>query len=165
MKKAVPDPRTVPCRARCPNCPNRPNCPKSSRFSRRLSLLRRSSFGGWNRRRERAWGYAPHTRSRGDSPAPRGNCLSAISRMLWDHRSPGGTVRKAVPDPRTVPWFARCPNCPNCPKSSREMLWDPLCHCALTSSPFLPVLLSPLKQKQDCRNFASAKTCNPSRSF
>ena len=42
---------------------------------------------------------------------------------------------------RTVTCSARCPNrpnCRNCPKSSREMLWDHLCHYALTSNPFPP---------------------------
>ena len=94
-ESCFPDPRTVPWFARCPNCPNCLNCPKSSRFPRRLSLLRRSSFGGWNRRRERAWGYAPHTRSRSETCTTR-KLLTAISRMLCDHRCSVGTVRKSV---------------------------------------------------------------------
>ena len=93
-----PDPRPVPWFARClprrslaepgPNCRN---CPKSSRyFPRRLSLVPRSSFGGWNRRREKHGAARPKPRA-GQGPAPRKNA-DAFLRMLLDHRCSVGTV-------------------------------------------------------------------------
>ena len=70
---------------------------KFALFPRRLSLVPRSSFSGWNRRRERAWGYAPQPRSRSKTCTTR-KLLTAISRMLWDHRRYGGTVVGFFPD-------------------------------------------------------------------
>ena len=82
----------------------------------------------------RAWGCAPQTRSRSETCTTR-KLLTAISRMLWDHQSYGGTVMGFSLTSRVVPCRARClprrslaepgpnrpnrPNCRNCPKSSR----------------------------------------------
>ena len=60
-------------------------------FSRRLSLVPRSSFGGWNRRRERTWGSPPHTPGRSMTCTTR-KLREAISRMRGDHQRYGGTV-------------------------------------------------------------------------
>ena len=93
--------------------------------SRRLSLVPRSSFSGWNRRRERAWGYAPQTRSRSMTCTTR-KLLTAISRMLW----------------------------------------DPLCHCALTSNLFLPVLrpFSPPPSSPLYKKAGLQELCDPQKS-
>ena len=74
--------RVIPCSACClprrslaePG-PNRPNCPISSRFSRRLSLVPRSSFGGWNRRREKHGAARPTPRA-GENPLHRVKMLA-----------------------------------------------------------------------------------------
>ena len=108
-----PDPRPVPWFARCP---------KSSRFS--PSALAPSSLVLWRMEPPpgKAWGCPPHTPGRGESPAPRKNA-AAFFRMLWDHRSYGGTVEVFPGGSRSIPCRARCPNRPNCrnrPESSRK---------------------------------------------
>ena len=89
--------RAVPCRARCRNRPNCRNCPKSSRYS--PAALARTSLVLWRLEPPpgRAWGYAPHTRSRSKTCTTR-KLLTAISRMPGDHQCYGGTVVGFFPD-------------------------------------------------------------------
>ena len=126
--------RAVPCRARCRNRPNCRNCPKSSRYS--PAALARTSLVLWRLEPPpgRAWGYAPHTRSRSETCTTR-KLLTAISRMQWDQQR----NRTLKPDL-------------SCRPSSCVLLFSApvLWHCS-------PVPLSPLKTKQDCRNFAISK--------
>ena len=97
-------------------------------FPRRLSLVPRSSFGGWNRRREEHGAMRPIPAA-GQRPAPRGNCLPQFPVCCG---TTGVTVERlwvSSLTSRVVPCSVCClprrslaepgPNRPNCPKSSR----------------------------------------------
>ena len=121
------------------------NRPKSSRYS--PAALARSSLVLWRMEPppERAWGCAPHTRSRSETCTTR-KMLTAFSRMLWDHQCHG--VHRALkpvlschPSQSVLPSFT-------------PVLW----HCS-------PVPYPPFKTRQDCRNFAFSKNLQSVQKF